>query len=68
MYKGIIPSWIAMIPATTVNIALYTTVRDYYIYKKKEYPTMNFIIMTSIISCSLGELAGYPFNLLRTKL
>jgi hypothetical protein len=35
LYKGLLPSWFSFIPSTTVNISIYTTIRDYYIKLKK---------------------------------
>uniref|UniRef100_A0A1I7VAG1 Calcium-binding mitochondrial carrier protein SCaMC-1 n=1 Tax=Loa loa TaxID=7209 RepID=A0A1I7VAG1_LOALO len=69
-YKGIVPNLIGIIPYAGIDLAIYETLKNYYVNNYNAYPVRDIVALPVCGACSsiCGILASYPFALVRTRL
>uniref|UniRef100_A0A915PDA5 EF-hand domain-containing protein n=1 Tax=Setaria digitata TaxID=48799 RepID=A0A915PDA5_9BILA len=69
-YKGITPNLIGIIPYAGIDLAIYETLKSYYLNNYKVHPVGDIVALPVCGACSsiCGMLASYPFALIRTRL
>ncbi|MCP9265171.1 Calcium-binding mitochondrial carrier protein SCaMC-3 [Dirofilaria immitis] len=69
-YKGIVPNLIGIIPYAGIDLAIYETLKNYYLNNYNTHPVRDIVALPVCGACSsiCGMLASYPFVLVRTRL
>uniref|UniRef100_A0A1I7T5E7 Calcium-binding mitochondrial carrier protein SCaMC-2 n=1 Tax=Caenorhabditis tropicalis TaxID=1561998 RepID=A0A1I7T5E7_9PELO len=70
-YKGYLPNLIGIIPYAGIDLAIYETLKRTYVryYEtKSSEPGVLALLACGTCSSTCGQLASYPFALVRTKL
>ncbi|XP_074653822.1 calcium-independent mitochondrial carrier protein SCaMC-3L-like isoform X1 [Tubulanus polymorphus] len=69
-YRGYIPNIIGIIPYAGIDLAIYETLKNYYIAKHPDNadPGVMVLLACGTTSSTCGQLASYPLALVRTKL
>ncbi|CAG9537815.1 unnamed protein product [Cercopithifilaria johnstoni] len=69
-YKGIVPNLIGIIPYAGIDLAIYETLKSYYLNSYNAHPIRDIIALPICGACSsiCGMVASYPFALVRTRL
>ncbi|VDK73100.1 unnamed protein product [Litomosoides sigmodontis] len=69
-YKGIVPNLIGIIPYAGIDLAIYETLKNYYLNNYNAHPVRDVVTLPICGACSsiCGMLASYPFALVRTRL
>jgi len=69
LYKGYLPSTLGIIPYAGVDLAIYTSLRDWYILTHEGViPSPLTLVACGGISSACGQLSAYPLALMRTRL
>ncbi|KAK3586972.1 hypothetical protein CHS0354_026687 [Potamilus streckersoni] len=68
-YKGYIPNILGIIPYAGIDLAIYETLKKFYMSKNKDKDPGIFVLLgCGTISSTCGQLASYPLALIRTRL
>ncbi|VDM20617.1 unnamed protein product, partial [Wuchereria bancrofti] len=69
-YRGIVPNLIGIIPYAGIDLAIYETLKSYYVNNYNAHPVRDIVALPVCGACSsiCGMLASYPFALVRTRL
>ncbi|VDN02680.1 unnamed protein product [Thelazia callipaeda] len=69
-YKGIVPNLFGIIPYAGIDLAVYETLKSYYLKNYGVHPVGNAFALPlcGAFSSICGMLASYPFALVRTRL
>uniref|UniRef100_A0A5S6QWV1 EF-hand domain-containing protein n=1 Tax=Trichuris muris TaxID=70415 RepID=A0A5S6QWV1_TRIMR len=69
-YRGFIPNFIGIIPYAGIDLAAYETFKANYVsrYAKDSEPPVLVLMACGTASSICGQLASYPFSLVRTRL
>uniref|UniRef100_A0A158Q7X1 Calcium-binding mitochondrial carrier protein SCaMC-1 n=1 Tax=Elaeophora elaphi TaxID=1147741 RepID=A0A158Q7X1_9BILA len=69
-YKGVVPNLIGIIPYAGIDLAVYETLKSYYLSNCNAHPLRDVIAFPICGACSsiCATLASYPFALVRTRL
>lgn len=69
-YRGYIPNIIGIIPYAGIDLAIYETLKRFYIKRHSagEDPGILVLLACGTLSSSCGQIASYPLALIRTKL
>ncbi|VIO89464.1 Uncharacterized protein BM_BM4401 [Brugia malayi] len=68
--EGIVPNLIGIIPYAGIDLAIYETLKSYYVNNYNAHPVRDIVALPVCGACSsiCGMLASYPFALVRTRL
>ena len=67
--RGLLPSVLGIIPYAGVDLAVYSSLKDWYVrLNPGSSPTVPILLACGAISSTTGQLVAYPFQLVRTKL
>merc|ERR1712088_846988 len=70
-YKGYWPNLFGIIPYAGIDLAVYETLKGHFLQKSVEQnanPSAVLLLGCGTFSSCCGQLAAYPFALIRTKL
>ncbi|ESP04512.1 hypothetical protein LOTGIDRAFT_170757 [Lottia gigantea] len=68
-YRGYIPNLIGIIPYAGIDLAIYETLKKFYMKKNKDKDPGVFVLLgCGTVSSTCGQLASYPLALIRTRL
>ncbi|XP_050412207.1 mitochondrial adenyl nucleotide antiporter SLC25A24-B [Patella vulgata] len=68
-YRGYIPNLIGIIPYAGIDLAIYETLKKFYMSKHKGQDPGVFVLLgCGTASSTCGQLASYPLALIRTRL
>ncbi|KAK6009220.1 hypothetical protein OSTOST_25879, partial [Ostertagia ostertagi] len=69
-YKGYIPNLLGIIPYAGIDLAIYETLKKYYVRHHKDSAEPGVLALLACGTCSstCGQLASYPLALVRTRL
>ncbi|XP_063712476.1 mitochondrial adenyl nucleotide antiporter SLC25A25-like isoform X2 [Symsagittifera roscoffensis] len=73
-YRGYIPNAIGIIPYAGIDLMVYETLKGRYLSSRTsdqssgQPPGVPVVLFCGAVSSSCGQLASYPFALLRTKM
>lgn len=70
-YRGLTPSLIGIIPYAGIDLAVYETIKNLYLSRRSDCDSRPGVLVPlacGTISSTCGQLASYPFSLIRTRL
>lgn len=69
-YRGYIPNLIGIIPYAGIDLAIYETLKQFYIRRNpdRKDPGVFVLLICGSVSSTCGQLASYPLALIRTRL
>ncbi|XP_013771827.2 calcium-binding mitochondrial carrier protein SCaMC-2-like [Limulus polyphemus] len=69
-YRGYVPNLFGILPYAGIDLAVYETLKKMYLRQhfKQEDPGILVFLACGTISSSCGQIASYPFSLVKTKL
>uniref|UniRef100_UPI00398F8B66 mitochondrial adenyl nucleotide antiporter SLC25A24-like isoform X1 n=2 Tax=Pristiophorus japonicus TaxID=55135 RepID=UPI00398F8B66 len=70
-FKGYVPNIIGIIPYAGIDLAVYETVKNYYLQRyghNSTDPGVFVLLGCGTISSTCGQLASYPLALVRTRM
>lgn len=68
LYKGWGVSVMGMVPTIAFDFAIFNIMRDWYTKNYNQRPDIPHLLAFGSFSSLSGQLVGYPFNLMRTRL
>lgn len=69
-YKGFLPNLIGIFPYAGIDLTVYETIKNWWIYRHPQVsePGVIAVISCGIISSTCGQILTYPLALVRTRL
>jgi solute carrier family 25 phosphate transporter 23/24/25/41 len=69
-YKGYIPNILGIIPYAGTDLAVYETLKRFYMKQNEidDKPSIPILLMCGSVSTLCGQLVSYPLALIRTRL
>ncbi|KAK6034176.1 hypothetical protein COOONC_28317 [Cooperia oncophora] len=70
MFQGYIPNLLGIIPYAGIDLAIYETLKKYYVRHHRDSAEPGVLALLACGTCSstCGQLASYPLALVRTRL
>ncbi len=68
LYKGLGASLMGIVPYAAIDLAIYTSLRDFYSEKYSAQPSSMVLLYCGSTSSICGQIVSYPLALIRTKL
>ncbi len=68
LYRGLTPSLLGIVPYAGIDLALFFSLKEAYMSRAHETPSVAHILLFGAISSSCGQIVSYPFQVIRTKL
>lgn len=69
-YKGFLPNLIGIFPYAGIDLTVYETIKNWWIYRHPQVsePGVIAVISCGVISSTCGQILTYPLALVRTRL
>ena len=68
LYKGMGASMMGVIPYSSVDLALFFFMKNFYIKKYNDEPNIGNLLLFGALSGMTAQFVAYPFALVRTRL
>ena len=68
LYRGMGASMMGVIPYSSVDLALFYFMKNFYVKKYTREPNIGNLLLFGAISGMIAQFVAYPFALIRTRL